>query len=104
MDSPSNVTLPHKIAALKGVDTLDDVARRTGAVNTVIVKDDGTLHGFNTDVFGFMAWLSLMSTRMGGGAGPAVVLGGGRTPYVWLFKMLVCQIRILNRTTAKPRI
>ena len=48
-----NLTIPHKEAALAIVDRLDPMARRIGAVNTVVVRSDGKLEGRNTDVFGF---------------------------------------------------
>ncbi|MBV8653995.1 MAG: shikimate dehydrogenase, partial [Alphaproteobacteria bacterium] len=38
-----NLTIPHKEAALALVDRLDPVARRVGAVNTIVVAADGTL-------------------------------------------------------------
>lgn len=48
----TNVTVPHKEAALRVCDTLDPLARRIGAVNTVVVGSDGALNGSNTDAFG----------------------------------------------------
>jgi len=48
-----NLTLPHKQAALAIVDKLEPLARRIGAVNTIIVMPDGSLEGRNTDAFGF---------------------------------------------------
>ena len=75
--SGANVTLPHKMAAFECVDTLDDVARRIGAVNTVIVKDDGTLHGSNTDAYGFIENIVEVQPTWVAEAGPAVVLGAG---------------------------
>ncbi len=48
-----NVTIPHKEAAFHLMDHLDDAARRARAVNTVIVRNDGSLAGSNTDIFGF---------------------------------------------------
>jgi shikimate dehydrogenase len=47
-----NLTVPHKIAAAKSADELDDTARRIGVVNTVKI-DNGKLRGFNTDGRGF---------------------------------------------------
>ncbi len=47
-----NLTVPHKIAALKLVDELDESAREVGAVNTLKVEN-GKLRGFNTDGKGF---------------------------------------------------
>ncbi|GAC1395781.1 MAG: hypothetical protein NVSMB56_10070 [Pyrinomonadaceae bacterium] len=43
-----SVTAPHKQAALKYLDVVDEAAREIGAVNTIIVKDN-ELHGYNTD-------------------------------------------------------
>ncbi len=44
----TNVTIPHKAAALATVDEADDYARASGAVNTVLVEGERLL-GFNTD-------------------------------------------------------
>jgi shikimate dehydrogenase len=43
-----NVTMPHKRAMVALVDDLDDGARISGAVNTVVIEDSGT-RGYNTD-------------------------------------------------------
>ena len=47
-----NLTTPHKIAASKLMDEIDDNARRIGAINTVKV-DNAKLRGYNTDGRGF---------------------------------------------------
>ena len=47
-----NLTVPHKIGALRLMDDVDESARRIGAVNTVKI-DNGKLRGFNTDGRGF---------------------------------------------------
>ena len=49
-----NVTMPHKQAILGELDALDPVARKLGAVNTVVRGEDGSLKGFNTDAPGFL--------------------------------------------------
>lgn len=49
-----NVTMPHKQAAMTLVDELDPLAARVAAVNTVVRGVDQLLHGFNTDVQGFL--------------------------------------------------
>lgn len=49
-----NVTMPHKQAILAYLDSLDPLAARLGAVNTVVVQPDGSLRGYNTDVGGFL--------------------------------------------------
>jgi len=49
-----NVTIPHKEAILPLLDHIDATAERMGAVNTVVVEDDGSLTGYNTDGIGFV--------------------------------------------------
>lgn len=48
-----NVTIPHKVAVIPFLDELDPLARKIGAVNT-IVNDAGFLRGYNTDASGFL--------------------------------------------------
>lgn len=48
-----NVTIPHKLAVMEYLDSIDSTATRIGAVNTVILKD-GKLMGSNTDAYGFI--------------------------------------------------
>lgn len=52
-----NVTMPHKTAAMACVDSLDPWAEKIEAVNTV-VRAEGELVGYNTDVFGVLSALS----------------------------------------------
>jgi len=69
-----SVTIPHKVAALSLVDSLDETARMIGSINT-IVNTGGHLAGFNSDGAG-----ALQALRDAGGD-PAgrrvVVLGSG---------------------------
>ena len=44
----ANVTIPHKGAAAELCDELDDLSRRSGAVNTLVFRD-GRIVGANTD-------------------------------------------------------
>jgi shikimate dehydrogenase len=47
-----NLTTPHKIAASKLMDEIDDNVKRIGAINTVKI-DNAKLRGYNTDGKGF---------------------------------------------------
>lgn len=49
-----NVTIPHKEDIIPYLDHLDESAKWMGAVNTVVVEDDGSLTGYNTDGAGFV--------------------------------------------------
>jgi shikimate dehydrogenase len=49
-----NVTIPHKVAVLAYLDSVDDRAAAMGAVNTVWVGADGSINGSNTDIDGIL--------------------------------------------------
>lgn len=69
----ASITAPFKVGMLNHVDETDAVARRVGAVNTLVVRD-GRWIGANSDVEGFLAPLvgrmALKGTR-------ASILGSG---------------------------
>jgi shikimate dehydrogenase len=99
-----NVTVPHKEAALANVDEADDNALRIGAVNTVVVRDDGSLHGSNTDGFGFIENLKDGAPGFDFTNGPAVILGAGgaaRAVVTALIDAGVPDIRLTNRTMSR---
>jgi len=52
-----NVTIPYKKTVIEFCETLSDAATKLGSVNTIIRRPDGTLHGDNTDYFGFVYML-----------------------------------------------
>ena len=80
----ANVTIPHKAAALAGVDEADAYARASGSVNTIVVTGDRLL-GFNTDGPGLVRAireefsvdlrdLRIVLLGAGGGAGRAIAV------------------------------
>lgn len=94
----ANVTSPHKERVLDLLDEVEPVARRVGAVNT-IVNTGGTLQGANTDVEGFTRAL-----RERGGFDPrgaaALLLGAGgaaRAVVVALAEAGAARILVANR-------
>lgn len=98
-----NVTVPFKQAALDACDEVDPVARRVGAVNTIVMTD-GRLAGSNTDGFGFLENLRQGAPRWRAAAAPAVVLGAGGAARAVIAALLdagVPEIRLLNRTAAR---
>ena len=48
-----NVTIPYKKDVIPYLDVLSPLAKRMGAVNTIVRRADGSLFGHNTDYFGF---------------------------------------------------
>ena len=103
----ANVTIPHKQTALACCDEIDDVAKRIGAVNTVVVRSDGRLWGTNTDVFGFLENLKAKHPAWDPAAGPAVVIGAGgaaRAVIVALLDAGVPTVRLANRSRERAEI
>jgi shikimate dehydrogenase len=101
-----NVTVPHKEMAARLVDKLDPAARRIGAVNTVLVLEDGRTHGLNTDGAGFLANLRQQAPSWRPEAGPAVVLGAGgsaRAVAAALLDAGVPGLCLVNRTEPRAR-
>jgi shikimate dehydrogenase len=99
-----NITLPHKERALALVDDVTPLARRIGAINMLVVREDGTILGDNSDGFGFIANLQQVQPDWRGGKGPAVLLGAGgaaRAIVVSLLDAGVPEIRLINRTTRR---
>jgi shikimate dehydrogenase len=98
-----NLTVPHKIAAFDQIDQADEHASRTGAANTVRVRD-GKLIGSNTDGEGFVRAirtefsvdvrdLRVMVIGAGGGTGHAIA---------WQCALENCERLVLvNRTVEK---
>ncbi|MDX1921567.1 MAG: shikimate dehydrogenase [Alphaproteobacteria bacterium] len=95
-----NITVPHKENAIQLVDVVDELAKKVGAINTVVVGEKGSLAGSNTDVYGFTTNLE--------GAGkawqkkkPALVVGAGgasRAVIIALSESGCSEIRLTNRT------
>jgi shikimate dehydrogenase len=101
-----NVTMPHKQTAMALLDRVNETARRIGAVNTIVVEEDGTLSGFNNDGNGFVQALRDVNPAWQADAGPILLLGAGgsaRAVVVALLENGARQIRIANRTAEKAQ-
>ncbi|MEM8484755.1 MAG: shikimate dehydrogenase [Bacteroidota bacterium] len=104
----SNVTIPHKQAIHKLVDTLSEQARAVGAVNTIVSQFDEngeieSLHGDNTDVRGFLEPLAPYAGKLEGGE--MVVFGAGGAARAVAYGILQAyqpaQLTIVARNTGK---
>lgn len=99
-----NVTIPHKVAIMPLLDHVDPLARRMGAVNTVVVGADGALTGYNFDGYGYLQSLRDAKPDWSAGDGPVTVLGAGGAARAVVLSLLdegAPRIRLLNRTRAK---
>src|SRR3954452_2870128 len=93
--------MPHKQSVIPLLDRTVLMARRIGAINTIVVQADGALSGFNNDGVGFVQ--SVYDARPGWrpDSGPILVLGAGgaaRAVVVALTEHGARELRIANRT------
>lgn len=101
-----NVTVPHKVSAMRLMDELHPAARRVAAINTIVVQPDGRLLGMNNDGAGYIQSLRDADPAWRGDAGPALVLGAGgaaRAIVVALLDEGVPELRITNRTLERAQ-
>jgi shikimate dehydrogenase len=96
----ANVTIPHKVAAFEVCDTVDETARRAGAVNTLTFRD-GRISGSNTDGWGFLA--NLRAHGVDPAAGPVLLLGAGGGARAIAAALLAegARVTIANRTPSR---
>ena len=101
-----NVTVPHKVSAMRFMDELHPAARRVAAINTIVVQPDGSLLGMTNDGAGYIQSLRDADATWRGDAGPALVLGAGgaaRAIVVALLDEGVPELRITNRTLERAQ-
>lgn len=99
----TNVTLPHKHAALQLADVATPLARRIGAANTLTFTDVG-LEADNTDAYGFTQnirsavpnWTPQRVAIIGAGGATRAVLAA-------LLDLGVAEIRLTNRTADRAQ-
>lgn len=100
-----NVTIPHKEAVFVLCDEVDPLARKIGAVNTLVVRD-GRVYGSNTDYLGFLGNLDAAVPGWSDGPDDAMVIGAGgaaRAVLVALQRRDGGKVHVLNRTLANAQ-
>ncbi len=100
-----NVTIPHKEAVFALCDSVDELARTIGAVNTLVIEN-GRIHGSNTDYLGFLGNLDDGAPGWSDGPNDALVIGAGgaaRAVLVALRRRDGGRVHVLNRTLANAQ-
>lgn len=100
-----NVTIPLKEIAHRVCDALDPAAAAIGAVNTIVVGEDGRLMGSNTDAPGFIANLRVHAPDWDENA-PVMVLGAGGSARAVVYALLEAGVRdlvLVNRTLSRAK-
>lgn len=98
-----NVTVPYKQEAFDLVNRREPRAEHAGAVNTIIVREDGELVGDNTDGVGFVRDLLVNHKTLLSNMKVLIVGAGGAVRGVLgpLLNERPAQVVIANRTVAK---
>ena len=99
-----NITLPHKERAAELIVHRDEFATKIGAVNTVILSEDGTLHGKNTDAYGFIQNIKAAAPLWNAHGTHALILGAGGAAKAVIAGLItegVSRITLTNRTAEK---
>ena len=95
----ANVTVPHKLAALRLADRAGEAARAIGAANTLSFED-GAIAADNTDAGGFLDAVGSLrpDTR-------ALVLGAGGAgrAVAWALRGAGAEVAVWNRTPERAR-
>ena len=102
-----NVTVPHKERVMELAHQITDRAALIGAANTLVFRDDGTIHADNTDGYGFIENLRQGAPGWVPTAGPAAVLGAGGAARAVVSALLdagVPEILISNRTRLRAEV
>ena len=74
--SAINVTIPYKQTVMQYLDSVSDIAKRIGAVNTIVTRD-GMLFGYNTDYYGMKSLIERVGLDLKGKK--VLILGTGGT-------------------------
>jgi len=95
-----SVTNPHKQSVMKYLDTIDETARKIGAVNTIKIES-GKLHGFNTDVDGFIRPLKKLYGDLKDARAAVVGAGGAARACIYALQRERADVRVFTRDPKK---
>ena len=88
----ANVTLPFKEDVFQKMDELDDAAKATGAVNTIVAGPKGHLLGRNTDPEGFLENLKRETPGFDPAKTRALVLGAGGAARAVVYALITANV------------
>ncbi|HEX5706859.1 MAG TPA: shikimate dehydrogenase [Pyrinomonadaceae bacterium] len=97
-----SVTAPHKAAILPLLDGITPRARAIGAVNTVVVRQDGELHGDNTDAEAFAAPIREL-TELRDERVAVLGAGGAARGVAWSLRELGARVTVFARDIERAR-
>ena len=92
----ASITIPFKTTVMPFLDEIDPLAKRIGAVNT-IVNDSGRLKGYNTDAFGALKALE-ENVKLPGMTCLIIGAGGAARAIGFMLKEQDVAVSIVNRS------
>lgn len=93
-----NVTIPYKKDVIPFLAELSPRARRLGAVNTIVRREDGSLIGHNTDYFGFSSMVERSGLTVAGKKVLVLGSGGASNTVVAVLEALGAKVVIISRS------
>jgi len=95
-----SVTTPHKATVLGYLDSVDPAAEKIGAVNTIVVSEEG-LHGYNTDAEAFIKTLVQKVGELKNARCAVAGAGGAASAAVWGLTQKGADVTVFARDIGK---
>lgn len=93
-----NVTIPYKKDVIPYLDALSPLAKRMGAVNTIVRRADGSLFGHNTDYFGFSSMVHRSGICVTGKKVLVLGSGGASNTAVKVLEDMGANVIVISRS------
>jgi len=93
-----NVTIPYKKDVIPYLDVLSPLAKRMGAVNTIVRRADGSLFGHNTDYFGFSSMVHRSGICVTGKKVLVLGSGGASNTAVKVLEDMGANVIVISRS------
>lgn len=90
-----SITAPHKLAIMQYLDWIDPIAVEIGAVNTVVISDEG-IYGYNTDALAILAPLD-GQIELDGARVAVIGAGGAARSLLWSLRKAGARVTVFAR-------
>ena len=97
-----SITAPHKQAVMECLDWIEPDAQKMGAVNTVVVEEDGLL-GYNTDAAGFIEPLLKHLGSLENRQVAVIGAGGAARAAIWALQKEDANVTVFARDIDKAK-
>ena len=97
-----SVTAPYKSAVMNSLDWIESSAAELGAVNTIVVEGN-QLHGYNTDILGFVQTLVAAFGELGSAKCAVIGAGGAARAVIWGLKQTATNVTVFGRDEVQTK-